>query len=454
MAGYDLEMVESFLDEELEEALSSLEDATSVIVEQSRVLNLQRAGLNEFQAGNRQAQMQFKRTAGLRQRNRLQGKQNTDLAVEELLQTLLQDATLAQHQLQAGHNAYPNRIAKSLRQDDETLRKLDEISTAAHLIDEFEKHQKDRLDKLCSRLIANHVDEIRCRLDRKYLEAIQSSRNLKAPQSSQAEDLASSIKAELETLYPEISAVALMSIDQTFKAPLAKSIEQSIVQREDEVISVFNEIDATLFHLQEKAAHSITRLLTHDSHLALLNTIINEVETIYLKGSRSSLTASSPAAEQQSSPSKPVLVNRIASVEGEESREHLTHGSHRQLLQILGVPPLGKSNRLEIQNTLNAVISEREKKAKEGVQALNRGIDLSLSTYLNDASCTNSLLVGGLLEDAEFHAVELLNPHLQSRKSRLEMEIDKIGLDMAGLDLDQPHMANQKQEDFVKRWGS
>ena len=100
------------------------------------------------------------------------------------------------------------------------------------------------------------------------------------------------------------------------------------------------------------------------------------------------------------------------------------------------------------------MISEREKKAKEGVQALNRGIDLSLSTYLNDASCTNSLLVGGLLEDAEFHAVELLNPHLQSRKSRLEMEIDKIGLDMAGLDLDQPHMANQKQEDFVKRWGS
>lgn len=209
-----------------------------------------------------------------------------------------------------------------------------------------------------------------------------------------------------------------------------------------------------MFHLQEKAAHSITRFLTHDSHLALLNTIVNEVETIYLKGSRSSMTASSPATEQQSSPSKPVPVNRIASVEGEESPEHLTHGSHRQLLQILGVPPLGKSNRLEIQNTLNAVISEREKKAKEGVQALNRAIDLSLSTYLNDASCTNSLLVGGLLEDAEFHAVELLNPHLQSRKSRLEMEVDKIGLDMAGLDLDQPHMANQKQEDFVKRWGS
>lgn len=80
-AGYDLETVESFPDEEIEAALSSLENATLVITEQSSVMKLQRTAVNEFQAGNRQTQIQFKRTAGLRQRNRLQEKQNTDLAV-------------------------------------------------------------------------------------------------------------------------------------------------------------------------------------------------------------------------------------------------------------------------------------------------------------------------------------------------------------------------------------
>lgn len=169
------------------------------------------------------------------------------------------------------------------------------------------------------------------------------------------------------------------------------------------------------------------------------------------------LTASPPVAKQQSPymlPSKLIPAHNIASTEEEESPEHLTHGSHRQLLQILGVPPLGSSNWREIQSTLDTIISDREQKAKEGVQALNQAIDSSLSTYLSDATCTNSLLVEGLLEDTEFHTIELLNPHLTSRKSKLVMEIDKIGSDMAGLDMDKQHMASKKQKDFVEQWGS
>lgn len=80
-AGYDLETVESFPDEEIGAALSSLEKATLVITEQTLILKLQRTALSEFQAGYRQTQIQSKRTAGLRQRNRLQEKQNIDLAV-------------------------------------------------------------------------------------------------------------------------------------------------------------------------------------------------------------------------------------------------------------------------------------------------------------------------------------------------------------------------------------
>lgn len=115
---------------------------------------------------------------------------------------------------------------------------------------------------------------------------------------------------------------------------------------------------------------------------------------------------------------------------------------------------MGSSSWLEIQSTLDAVLSDREQKAKDGVQALNQAIDLLLSTYLDDAACTNSLLMGGLLEDAEYHAIELLNPYLKSRTWKLGLEIDTIGLDMAGLDMDKQHMASEKQEDFVKRWGS
>ncbi|MCJ1464254.1 hypothetical protein MMC07_002867 [Pseudocyphellaria aurata] len=455
-AGYDLETVQSFSDEDIEAGLSSLEYLTSRITEQRAVMELQRAALDDFQASNRETKSQFKRTAGLRRKSHLQEKQNTDLAVEELLQTLIQNATLAQQELQACHNEYPNRIATSLRQDDNMFRKLDEISAATHLVDESEEYQNDRLEKLCARLTASNVDEIRFRLDRTYLEAVQSSRNLNAPISSQTNELVSSIKAELETLYPEINAVASMFIDRTFKAPLAKVIQQNMVQQEDQINSVLHDTESTLSYIQEKAAHAITRLLAHDSHLQFLNTIVNQVETMILERDRGALTVSSPAAEQQSpyiTPSKPVPVNNIANVEGKENPEYRNNGDLRQLLQSLGVPYLGSSNRLELQSTLDTVISQRERKAKDGAHALNQAIDSSLATYLNDAISTNSLLVGALLEDANFHAVELLNPQLESRKLKLGMEIDKIGSDMAGLDMDRQHMTSKKQEEMMKRWG-
>lgn len=201
----------------------------------------------------------------------------------------------------------------------------------------------------------------------------------------------------------------------------------------------------------------ITRLLTHDSHLVLLNTVVNEVQNLYPDRNQSITTMSSPAAKQDSPsilPSKSIPVNNIDSAAGEEWPEHLAHKSHRQLLQALGVPPLGSSNWNEIQSTLDTVISNRQQKTKMAVRALNQAIDLSLSTALNDATSTNSLLMEGLLEDAEFHSIDLLSPHLKSRQSKLLTEIDRIGSEMRGLDLDKEYLASKKQEDFVKQWST
>lgn len=80
-ATHDLGTVKIFEDADLETALALLEESTSAMVAQTRVLRLQQEALNEFQATNHQAQIQFKRITGYRQRHRIQEKQNTDLAV-------------------------------------------------------------------------------------------------------------------------------------------------------------------------------------------------------------------------------------------------------------------------------------------------------------------------------------------------------------------------------------
>ncbi len=126
--------------------------------------------------------------------------------------------------------------------------------------------------------------------------------------------------------------------------------------------------------------------------------------------------------------------------------------SHRQLLQILGVPPLRSSDLPAVQAALDAAINDRERKVKEGLQDLNSATDSELVAHLNNAACTNSLLLGGLLEDTKFHNVELFDPRLKSQVSKLKLEIDEIRSDMADLDTEEIHLASSKREDFVNKW--
>ena len=80
-ANFDLDNVRPFLDEDIEAAVKCLEMSTTAITAQNRILKLRKEAFIDFQAYTQQTQTQYNRIAGLRQRNRLRKKQNTDLAV-------------------------------------------------------------------------------------------------------------------------------------------------------------------------------------------------------------------------------------------------------------------------------------------------------------------------------------------------------------------------------------
>lgn len=153
---------------------------------------------------------------------------------------MIQNATLAQSQLQAYFHAYPNRVADSLRQDDTVLRKLDEIAPTVQPLSQSLKDEKSRIEALCGRLVTYNTQEIRCRLDRKYLESLDANESHLQP--IEAQNLISSLKAELETLYPEIRAVAQISIGQSFETPLAESIENDIALGKAQSRSILDDV--------------------------------------------------------------------------------------------------------------------------------------------------------------------------------------------------------------------
>lgn len=157
-----------------------------------------------------------------------------------MLQTVIQNATLAQSQLQAYFHAYPNRVADSLRQDDIILRKLEEIAPMVQPLSGSLKDEKSRVEELCGRLVTYKTQEIRCRLDRKYLESLSADDSHSQPIGD--ENLISSLKAELETLYPEIRSVAQISIGQSFETPLVESIEKDIALGKMQSRSILDDV--------------------------------------------------------------------------------------------------------------------------------------------------------------------------------------------------------------------
>lgn len=210
-------------------------------------------------------------------------------------------------------------------------------------------------------------------------------------------------------------------------------------------------------HLQEKAARFVTRLLVHDTHLAALDDVLNAVQTVHPGAYTDTQTFQSSAATpnlKNIASSKPAAATDHDLAFKEDDPQDSSDMAHRQLLHLLGVAPLHNTSLSTFQRALDSVICDRKRKVSEGLRVLNNATDSALNTHLDDASHTNSLLLGGLLEDTNFHNIELFDHNLKLRASNLKNDIDGIRSDMADLDTGDIHLASSKREIFVNKWNS
>lgn len=89
--------------------------------------------------------------------------------------------------------------------------------------DRGETETVSQLRETCARLIKYNVECIRTRLDRSYLESLQSSSASRSETRASGEEI-SALQEELESLYSEILPVAQMSVEQQWLEPSLKSL--------------------------------------------------------------------------------------------------------------------------------------------------------------------------------------------------------------------------------------
>ncbi len=109
------------------------------------------------------------------------------------------------------------------RSDDKLLSSLQKLGWELETEDPGEQQDIATLREACARLIKFTVEGIRTKLDRLYLESLETS-----AQSGMANRVSSgevaALQEELESLYSELLPVAQMSAEQQFLEPALKSL--------------------------------------------------------------------------------------------------------------------------------------------------------------------------------------------------------------------------------------
>jgi hypothetical protein len=115
-------------------------------------------------------------------------------------------------------------LSSRLKQDDKVLTDLETLISGVRSNGNDAETVK-RAGQLSTMLADYNAEEIHYRLDRLYLETIQSeSRPSKSSEIGTESETIAALEEELESLYPEIEILAEMSTKQQFHEPILREI--------------------------------------------------------------------------------------------------------------------------------------------------------------------------------------------------------------------------------------
>lgn len=107
--------------------------------------------------------------------------------------------------------------------DDKLLASLQKLGLELATEDSEEAESIDNLREICARLIKYTVECLRTKLDRTFLETLESCDQSKDKCQVPKDDIIAQ-QEELEELYSEILAVAQMSVEQQWLEPSLRSL--------------------------------------------------------------------------------------------------------------------------------------------------------------------------------------------------------------------------------------
>ncbi|KAI9832688.1 MAG: hypothetical protein M1819_004274 [Sarea resinae] len=454
-ASQDLSAISPILDDDIRTAIERLNISTTEIEKQNQILKSQRDALTAMKEKSRQDAVARKRPTEQRQRRYAIEKQHIGLACDELSQNLTERLAASKQQIRSSTALLTPAVAETLRADDKLLNGLQRLAVGLETRDD-DKDKIDRVQKLSAKLVEFRVEEVRCRLDRIFLEHyLASALSDRVGPNDQDSDEALELQEELEMLYPEIYSVTDMAVNHEFKDPIIFGLEKKEDERMEASDKAFEYITSTLSSLADRLDSLSSRIQNYHYHRKAIEAV-GELAEKELAGSQEA--ASSPRKSRRFSRHMSLSQTKKSpfNFQDAKGRDSVAAAGNTgepadQLLRLLSLS-LPEGDRDERQRALEVAVRERQQKLRGQLASLESTLESSLVSYIGDAAMTSQVLTDTLYAQSKYHNVSLVDEELQLSIDALEKELSVVGKGMAGLDLEVLERHDPHREKFLERW--
>ncbi|KAL1893038.1 hypothetical protein Sste5346_006719 [Sporothrix stenoceras] len=504
-------------DTELRAAITALEKSTEAIRKQTDVVRQQQDAVAKLEAVSVRTGA-ASRTAFAALHQQKWDIARTDLAADvERLGRALDDRVddLAQQ-----NRALAQRVQKTVdglcRSDDTLLASLQKLGWALPPVaakgsaqDEAAQQQQAsiaRLRDICLHLIKFSVETIRTKLDRLYLEALETAETTRAtaPTTATPEDVAG-LQSELESLFAEILPVAQMSVEQQYLAPALKALSGKNAKNLTRSLLALDYVDECLVFLLEHLSLLTTRIDTAAAHYATADTLIGAARTelavqisttsARAKASNRRLSNYGSPVRRRPSTGASHMRTRSGTVGGTSSmmsadlkaqrRRSSGYGAGSfgmgssgpvspmdQLLESLSLmlpieDPLDgglvgevTASSVETATRINAhflqtTLTERTAKANDVAANAQEAFETATTSSLTDARKAEWLVRASVLAESPFGDVQLVDPEIDSSIAVMAHEVRRLNERRAAVeaDIDKARRSSSaKREKMIARW--
>ncbi|KAJ5543012.1 hypothetical protein N7461_009015 [Penicillium sp. DV-2018c] len=436
----DLGATRPILEDDLRNAIESLEASTATIQKQTEKLKFQCASLNKYLSVENNVEQQRSRDVARLRKKHEAGRQDTTMAAIELAGELEDGFRTATENSGAESKRILAALSARLKQDDKALAGIETLMSSIKYRGN-DASTVERTSHLTAILSDYAAEEIHYRLDRLYLETIQAGGS-----SSGAIDEATSmaLEEELESLYPEIEILAEMSTRQQFLEPILRELQNEHSQLRVASQEKLEQALDILIEMTLSKQDLVKQLEVRESSSELLE----QLAALYQYEAGTELVTQ-PTSRRESLRRRSLQPGLLAAART-PTVPLVAQPALERLLRRVGAPP--ESILHPRDNGGVNDLYEKRYHTSETLRHLNRGADAPLVNFLAPLDHASQLLDSSLHADSH-HETSLRDPSEAEALSDLEDELLELQTGLQKLNLDVLHRRDRHRDDFIQRWG-